>query len=63
MGLEVSDHRSHPQVGKPTDGSRQRGGVSTRRVEGLVQAMGLTGTCKSQVSELAKELDEAADMV
>ncbi len=36
-------------------------GVSTRRVEGLVQAMGLTGISKSQVSELAKELDELVD--
>ena len=33
-------------------------GVSTRRVEGLVQAMGLASMSKSQVSELAKELDE-----
>jgi len=33
-------------------------GVSTRRVEGLVQSMGMTGMSKSQVSELAKELDE-----
>jgi transposase-like protein len=33
-------------------------GVSTRRVEGLVQAMGLTGMSKRQVSEMAKELDE-----
>lgn len=32
-------------------------GVSTRRVEGLVRAMGLTGMSKSQVSEMAKELD------
>lgn len=32
-------------------------GVSTRRVEGLVQALGLTGMSKSQVSEMAKELD------
>jgi len=36
-------------------------GVSTRRVEGLVQAMGLTGISKSQVSELAKELDELVE--
>ncbi len=36
-------------------------GVSTRRVEGLVQAMGLTGMSKSQVSEMAKELDEVVD--
>jgi len=33
-------------------------GVSTRRVEGLVQAMGLTSMSKSQVSELAAELDD-----
>ena len=32
-------------------------GVSTRRVEQLVQAMGVTGISKSQVSELAKTLD------
>jgi len=32
-------------------------GVSTRRVDGLVQALGLEGMSKSQVSELAKELD------
>ena len=33
-------------------------GVSTRRVEELVQAMGLTGISKSQVSKLCKEIDE-----
>jgi len=32
-------------------------GVSTRRVDGLVQAMGVEGMSKSQVSELAQELD------
>lgn len=32
-------------------------GVSTRRVEHLVQAMGLTGISKSQVSEMAQSLD------
>lgn len=32
-------------------------GVSTRRVDGLVQRLGLEGMSKSQVSELAKELD------
>jgi putative transposase len=32
-------------------------GVSTRRVEELVQAMGVDGISKSQVSELAKSLD------
>ena len=32
-------------------------GVSTRRVEKLVAALGITGLSKSQVSEMAKELD------
>jgi transposase-like protein len=34
------------------------GGVSTRRVDELVQAMGLTGISKSQVSKLCKDIDE-----
>jgi putative transposase len=34
------------------------GGVSTRRVEDLVQAMGLAGIGKSQVSRLCKDIDE-----
>lgn len=33
-------------------------GVSTRRVEGLVQAMGVNDISKSQVSEMASELDQ-----
>ncbi len=33
-------------------------GVSTRRVEGLVQTLGIASMSKSQVSELAKSLDE-----
>ena len=33
-------------------------GVSTRRVDDLVQAMGLTGISKSQVSKLCKAIDE-----
>ncbi len=33
-------------------------GVSTRRVEELVQAMGMTGISKSQVSKLCKDIDE-----
>ncbi len=33
-------------------------GVSTRKVDDLVQAMGLTGISKSQVSKLCKEIDE-----
>ena len=32
-------------------------GVSTRRVEGLVEALGVASLSRSQVSELAKELD------
>lgn len=34
------------------------GGVSTRRVDDLVQAMGLAGISKSTVSKLCKEIDE-----
>jgi len=34
------------------------GGVSTRRVDELVQAMGLSGISKSTVSKLCKEIDE-----
>src|SRR3954468_2528361 len=34
------------------------GGVATRRVDDLVQAMGLTGISKSQVSKLCKDIDE-----
>ena len=34
------------------------GGVSTRRVDDLVQAMGPSGISKSQVSKLCKEIDE-----
>ncbi len=34
-------------------------GVSTRRVDGLVKTLGIDGISKSQVSELAKSLDEA----
>lgn len=33
-------------------------GVSTRRVDDLVQAMGLSGISKSQVSKLCKDIDE-----
>ena len=33
-------------------------GVSTRRVDDLVQAMGLSDISKSQVSKLCKEIDE-----
>lgn len=34
-------------------------GVSTRRVDGLVKTLGIEGISKSQVSELAKSLDES----
>jgi transposase-like protein len=34
------------------------GGVSTRRVDDLVQAMGMTGISKSSVSKLCKNIDE-----
>lgn len=33
-------------------------GVSTRRVDDLVQAMGLAGISKSTVSKLCKDIDE-----
>ena len=33
-------------------------GVSTRRVDDLVQAMGLSGISKSSVSKLCKDIDE-----
>ena len=33
-------------------------GVSTRRVDDLVQAMGLSGISKSTVSKLCKDIDE-----
>ena len=33
-------------------------GVSTRRVDGLIKTLGIDGISKSQVSELAKSLDE-----
>ena len=36
-------------------------GVSTRRIDGLVKSMGIDGMSKSQVSELAKELDEIVE--
>ncbi len=36
-------------------------GVSTRRVDGLVEKLGVKGISKSQVSQLAKELDEMVE--
>ena len=36
-------------------------GVSTRRMERLVESLGVTSLSKSQVSEMAKELDEAVE--
>lgn len=37
-------------------------GVSTRRVDDLVQAMGLSGISKSQVSKLCKDIDERVNV-
>jgi hypothetical protein len=37
------------------------GGVSTRRVDDRVQAMGLAGISRSRVSKLCKEIDERVD--
>ena len=34
------------------------GGMSTRKVDGLVQALGMTGITKSQVSALCRDIDE-----
>lgn len=39
------------------------GGVSTRRVDELVQAMGLAGIGKSTVSKLCKDIDERVNAV
>ena len=36
-------------------------GVSTRRVERLMETLGLSGVSKSRVSEIAGELDEAVE--
>jgi putative transposase len=36
-------------------------GVSTRSVDGLVKAMGMTGISKSQVSRLCADIDERVD--
>jgi putative transposase len=36
-------------------------GVSTRRMDKLVQSLGVTGLSKSQVSEMAKDLDEQVE--
>ena len=37
------------------------GGMSTRKVDDLVQALGMTGISKSQVSSLCQEIDERVD--
>lgn len=36
-------------------------GVSTRRVDDLVQSLGMQGISKSQVSRLCQELDEEVE--
>ena len=33
-------------------------GISTRKVEGLVETLGVTSLSRSQVSELARDLDQ-----
>ena len=38
-------------------------GVSTRRVDDLVQAMGLSGISKSQVAKLCEEIDERVQVL
>src|ERR687897_3194487 len=38
-------------------------GVSTRRMDKLVQSLGITGLSKSQVSVMAKDLDEQVDAI
>ena len=37
------------------------GGMSTRKVDDLVQALGMTGISKSQVSALCRDIDERVD--
>lgn len=37
-------------------------GVSTRRADDLVQAMGLSGISKSSVSKLCKNIDERVNV-
>ncbi len=37
------------------------GGMSSRKVDDLVQALGMTGISKSQVSSLCQEIDERVD--
>ena len=44
-------------VGKNAAGTRYLLGVSTRRMDKLVASLGITSLSKSQVSEMAKELD------
>jgi transposase-like protein len=36
-------------------------GASTRRVDGLIKALGISGISRSQVSEMARSLDEAVE--
>ena len=36
-------------------------GVSTRRMDKLVQSLGITGLSKSQVSEMARDLDQQVE--
>ena len=36
-------------------------GISTRKVDDLVQALGMTGISKSEVSHICKEIDKRVD--
>ncbi|MCW8308514.1 transposase [Acidiphilium sp. PA] len=51
----------HGDPGLNREPDRRVGGVSTRRVDDLVQAMGLSGIGKRTVSKLCKDIDERVD--
>jgi hypothetical protein len=58
----IRQEADHPSAERPRSGDLGGeawiGGVSTRRVDDLVQAMGLYGISKSQVSKLCRDIDE-----
>ncbi len=51
-------HNELPHEGHHDGQSQYIQGVSTRSVDALVQAMGMTGISKSQVSRLCGDIDE-----
>lgn len=65
MGAEADILCGAPYGQSVPERVNQRNGYRERRwdtrVEGLVQALGLTGMSKSQVSDMAKELDEVVE--